>query len=657
MAAVFLALHLLPLAWRPSPLWGTDLLFYHAPFFRGLFILVGVLLFVPASHRQVRSWIGGLPMALWEGGRRTWLIRGLVALIALATFVALRSACHLLGDGYLLLRDLDAGILQRTHRAPLTFALVQALHSIGGILWETGDNTYRIYSYASGVLYVLLAFPVAGALGRNPLEKCILLGFLFTAGYLQLFFGYVENYALYLPGILLYLLLGMRALEDRMTIFAPGLLLSVLITLHLTFTLFVPSLLVLAYCSYSNTRGWTPRWRSGLAILASLGICLLGATVFLWFTGIDSAYLGRAGGRHLLPVFAQPDSREPYGLFSLSHHLDFFNLQVLAAPGACMALFLLGRRSFGHHPFLLSSAAIPLLFTFLANPEIGAFRDWDILALPALPLTLWAASALLARMRDPNSAFHAAFLICGAAALHSLMWIGLNASPTAAETRYAHLMDRLTGQAASYGWDTLGSYFRALDRPVPALNAHQQALKANPDNPRHWVNVGVTHAMQGQYEDSIPYFHRAIQIDPNLADAHVNLGVVYRALNRMEEAGSSLEKVLELDPDNPRAEGIRRSLLNAYQQALNANPDNPRHWVNIGAIHAMQGQYEDAMPYFRRAIQIDPDIVSGHYNLGAAYQTLNRMEEARSSLARVLELDPDNPQAEEIRRFLAKSEE
>ena len=565
VAAAFLALHVLPLLWRPNPLWGTDHLFYHTPLYRGIFILLAVLLFIPAIRSQVRGIGWALPFFLWEGGRRTWLTKALTCLLALAVFVALRSACHLLGDGYLLLRDLDTDILQRTHRTPLTFTLVRALHNAGGALWETAENTYRIYSYASGMLYVLLAFPVAGALGKNPLEKSALLGFLFTAGYLQLFFGYVENYALYFPGILLYLLLGMRVLEDRMPILAPGLLLSLLITLHLAFALFVPSLLILAYCSFRNTRDCTPRWKSGLAILASLGISLLGVTVLLWVAGIDSAYLGRAGGRHLLPVFTQPDSREPYGLFSLPHLLDFFNLQVLAAPAACMALFLLGKRSFGHQPFLLTSAAFPLLFTFLANPEIGAFRDWDILALPALPLTLWAASALLARLRDPNSAFHAAFLICGASALHSLMWIGLNASPTAAEARYAHLMDRLTGHAASYGWETLGGYYHRQDEPVPALNAYQRALDANPDNPRHWLAVGFVHYIMGQHEESIPYAMRAIQLNPNLPKAHLNLGMAYRAVGRMEEARSSLARVLELDPDNPQAERIRRFLAKSRE--------------------------------------------------------------------------------------------
>lgn len=158
-----------------------------------------------------------------------------------------------------------------------------------------------------------------------------------------------------------------------------------------------PSLLVLAWRSY----------RSGNRPAAVIGLCLplSGVALFQWLTGLGLLkYLGGKGGGYILPVLAEPGFRESYRLFSISHFLDFFNVLILAAPAACMALFLLKKRDLGRHPFLLASAAFPLLFTFLANPEIGALRDWDLLALLAVPLTLRAASALLARVRGGNVA-------------------------------------------------------------------------------------------------------------------------------------------------------------------------------------------------------------------------------------------------------------
>ena len=58
IAAVFLGLHVLPLFWRPNPLWGVDFLFYLPTPVQGIFILLGFMLFVPGFRRQTRVLLG-----------------------------------------------------------------------------------------------------------------------------------------------------------------------------------------------------------------------------------------------------------------------------------------------------------------------------------------------------------------------------------------------------------------------------------------------------------------------------------------------------------------------------------------------------------------------------------------------------------------------
>ena len=114
------------------------------------------------------------------------------------------------------------------------------------------------------------------------------------------------------------------------------------------------------------------------------------------------------GGRNFLPLFAEPGLQSQYRIFSLAHFLDFLNQQLLTAPAACMAIFLVRKSHLGRQTFLLITAVFPLFFTFLARPEIGVFRDWDIFSLPTLPLTLWVATALMARIRAREALFHSA---------------------------------------------------------------------------------------------------------------------------------------------------------------------------------------------------------------------------------------------------------
>lgn len=99
----------------------------------------------------------------------------MILLIAVAAFVSFSSSRHFLGDGYLLIQKLEAEAWQDRPRAPLTFSVIRTLHSAGAPFWETAENTYRIYSYISGILYVLIAFVAASAFGKTTRDKTIVL--------------------------------------------------------------------------------------------------------------------------------------------------------------------------------------------------------------------------------------------------------------------------------------------------------------------------------------------------------------------------------------------------------------------------------------------------------------------------------------------------
>ena len=690
IAAVFLGLHLLVVFWQPNPSWGVDFLFYMSRPIQGLFLLLAVLLFIPSLRRRIRSWVRALPFALWGQSRRVWITRTLALIIALAAFLALHSARHFLGDGYLLLRKLEADTLQDQSRAPLTFAFIHALHHAGRAFWETAENTYRIYSYASGVLYVLLAFPAAAALSKNALEKSIVLAFLLTTGTMQLFFGYVENYALYMPGLLLYLLLGLRTLENRMPLWAPALVLGLLLALHQAFAVFGPSLLFLAYRTWRQGRDTVPSWKNTAATVAALCCVPVSTAALLELSGIGfEGYLGRMGGRNFLPLFAEPGLQSQYRIFSLAHFLDFLNQQLLTAPVACMAIFLVRKSHLGRQTFLLIAAVFPLFFTFLARPEIGVFRDWDIFSLPALPLTLWVATALMARIRAREPLFHSAFLLCGAAAFHTLFWIGLNASAGPAEARFVHLVNRLTGISAVNSWLTLGKFHRKQNNTDAALHAYKRSIEADSTNPNRWLtagiayrkigrtataiehfqkavdlqpdlpvpymNLGAAYNDMGQFDKAIEYTRKAIALQPDLTKAHMNLGALFQRTGQLAKSIEHIQKAVVLQPKSATTHGnLGRAYRLAGQHARailhleKANTLRPRHTrtlVDLALACSDAGQNDRAIELLKEAVAIQPEHAAAHANLGAVYGIIGRYDTGIQYLERALELQPDYIQA------------
>ena len=652
IAAVFLGLHVLPLFWRPNPMWGVDFLYYLPAPVQGIFILLSVLLFVPAFRRRIRGCVRALHLALWGEGRRVWVGKGLLVLVALAAFVALSSARHFLGDGYHVLEKLNSDTWHDIFRAPLSVTLIRALHQVGQASWETAENTYRIYSYLSGVLYVLIAFPTAAALGKNTLEKSVVLVFLLTTGTMQLFFGYVENYALYMPGLLLYLLLAMRVLENRMPMYVPALLLGMLFALHRAFIVFGPTLLFLAYRAWRNRQERVPTWKNVLATAVALCCVPLSTALCLGLSGVDfNAYLTGMSSGDVLPVFAEPGFYAQYRIFSLTHLMDFVNQQLLSAPAACMAIFLVRKRHLGRHTFLAICTVVPLFFTFIAKANIGAFRDWDILSLPALPFTLWAATAFVEKIRDREQLFHGAFLICGAAALHTLLWIGVNANAGAAEARFVHQVGRLSGHAGATGWVTLAKYHQSQDNNAAAFEAYKHALVHDPTNAQRWISTGAVALKMGQSVVGIDYLKRANELQPDLALPYMNLGAAYYGIGQYASALQCLTKAIELQPDLAaayvnlgavyRAVGQHDKAIQAFEKALELRPDHAGTYLNLGVVYNDAGQHAKAIGALKKAIALQPDDASAYGNLGVVYCDIGQFADAIEYLKKALELHPD----------------
>ena len=161
IAAVFLGLHILHLFWRPNPMWGVDFLFYLPASVQGLFILLAVLLFVPAFRRQIRS-MGRRTSLRTVGARPPRLGHpSLVLLLALAAFITL------LGPPFPGRRLLPAGEIGLTtwHDSPgaanlrsCSPCITQARPSGKPLRTRTAFT-----ATLPDVLYVLLAFPVADA--------------------------------------------------------------------------------------------------------------------------------------------------------------------------------------------------------------------------------------------------------------------------------------------------------------------------------------------------------------------------------------------------------------------------------------------------------------------------------------------------------------
>ena len=62
------------------------------------------------------------------------------------------------------------------------------------------------------------------------------------------------------------------------------------------------------------------------------------------------------------------------------------------------------------------------------------------------------------------------------------------------------------------------------------------------------MNRGVAKAQLKEYSEAIADYDKAIELDPNFAEAYYARGLTYRELGKEEEAKKDFKKAQELDP-------------------------------------------------------------------------------------------------------------
>ncbi len=166
------------------------------------------------------------------------------------------------------------------------------------------------------------------------------------------------------------------------------------------------------------------------------------------------------------------------------------------------------------------------------------------------------------------------------------------------------------------------------------------------------VDIGSAYLDQGQYEEALKYFDRALKIDPN--DPYV-LGYKGDALldfGKFDEAVVIYKRALEIDPGDVITLanlGYTLSLLERYDEALvyydkalSIEDDDFITLNNKGKTLFSLGKHDEALVYFDKALDIVPKDIYPLSNKGSTLSQMERYEEALNYFDKVLKIDPNN---------------
>jgi eukaryotic-like serine/threonine-protein kinase len=172
-----------------------------------------------------------------------------------------------------------------------------------------------------------------------------------------------------------------------------------------------------------------------------------------------------------------------------------------------------------------------------------------------------------------------------------------------------------------------------FDVPIEATTPSLEALKT--------FSMGVTtQGLKGDAE-AIPFFKRAIEIDPKFAMAYARLGICYANLGQPSAALDNLEKAyalrdrvsarekLHITADFAYASGELEKEAQTYLLWIQSYPRDPIPHINLGANSAALGQYDKSLEENQRGLQLEPNNVAAVGNVGQVMMALNRWDEAR----------------------------
>ena len=132
--------------------------------------------------------------------------------------------------------------------------------------------------------------------------------------------------------------------------------------------------------------------------------------------------------------------------------------------------------------------------------------------------------------------------------------------------------------------------------------------------------------------DTIDYaeeaYHKAIHMDPSLANAYTNLG------NLLYRKGST---------------GDARVL---YEKAIEVDVNQPEAHYNLGFLEFEAHRFDEASLCFTKAVALDGTFADAHFNLAITLFRLGKSEMAGAQLQTYLSLEPTGPWAEVARQRL-----
>jgi tetratricopeptide (TPR) repeat protein len=151
-----------------------------------------------------------------------------------------------------------------------------------------------------------------------------------------------------------------------------------------------------------------------------------------------------------------------------------------------------------------------------------------------------------------------------------------------------------------------------------AIEEYTRAIETDPEYADAYMRRGDLWFSLGEHVKAIVDFSRVIEINPLLADAFIRRGIARMESGDCGPALADFDRAIELDPFSVRAYNCRGELLageddltgalDSYSQAIRVDPANALAFYNRGLIRERMKQYAEAIRDYESAAALSPEL-------------------------------------------------
>ncbi len=192
-----------------------------------------------------------------------------------------------------------------------------------------------------------------------------------------------------------------------------------------------------------------------------------------------------------------------------------------------------------------------------------------------------------------------------------------------------------------------GEFRKKLGEPESSLQRFNQPLELATSSSMEALQAyttGLQRKSEGGDIVALPYFRRALDLDPNFAQAYLSLGTGYRNLAESRLSFQNLEKAHRLrdratqrqrfEIDGTYAAIGTADLLTAiqtYNESISIYPEDPVTHYHLSAAYMSLGRNAEAAKAAQESIRLKPKAAA-YFNEVSSYLRLYRLDDAKRGL-------------------------